>query len=86
MRESIMRDLLEGKWAGKEGRDALHLFIELVGLDSSTHDSALTQETVKDAQIVVVRRLFYLCVQLNLVTPETTASSSNCRSAPSISP
>ena len=84
MRESKMRDLSEGKWAGKEGQDALHLFIELVGLDSSTKESGLPQEAVKDVQIV--RHLFYLCVQLNPVTLETTASSSSCRSAPSIPP
>ena len=79
-----MRDMLEGKWAGKEGQDALHLFIELVGLDSLTGDSDLSQEAIKDAQIV--RHIFYLFVQLNSATLETTASSSNCRSAPSISP
>ena len=58
-----MHDLSEGKWAGKEGQDALNLFIELVGLDSSTEVSDLSQEAVKDAQIV--RHFFYLCVQLN---------------------
>ena len=64
MRESKMQGLLEGKWAGKEGQDALHLFISLVGLDSSTDDdSDPLQEVavkVKDAQIV--RNLIYsLC-------------------------
>ena len=52
MRESKIHDLLEGKWAGKEGQDALHLFIKLVGLDSSTDSSDLSQEAVKDVQIV----------------------------------
>ena len=49
-----MQDLLEGKWAGKEGQDALHLFIELLGPDLSTVDSNLSQDEVKvkDAQIV----------------------------------
>ena len=63
MRESIIHDLSEDKWAGKEGQDALHLFIELVGIDSSTDDSYLSQEAVKDTQIV--RHLILsLCVQL----------------------
>ena len=53
-----MRDLSEGKWAGTERQDALHLFIELVGLDSSTSvDSNLSQEAVKDSQIV--RHFFF---------------------------
>ena len=47
-----MHDLLEGKWAGKEGQDALQLFIELVGLDSSTNVSHLPQEVVKEVQTV----------------------------------
>jgi hypothetical protein len=47
-----MHDLSEGKWSGKEGQDALHLFIELAGFDSSTNDSDISQEAVKDAQIV----------------------------------
>jgi hypothetical protein len=86
MRESKMHDLSKGKWAGKEGQDALHLFFELVGLDSSTDDSDLSQEAVKVKDAQIVRYIFYLCVQLNSVTLETTASSPNCRSAPSISP
>ena len=60
MRESKMQNLLEGKWAGKEGKDALHLFIELLGLDSSTDDSPLPLEVVKDAQMV--RNLFSISV------------------------
>jgi hypothetical protein len=54
MRGSKMQDLSEGNWAGKEGQDALHLFIELVGLGPSTDssESDLSQKAVKDAQIV----------------------------------
>ena len=83
-----MHDLLEGKWAGKEGQDALHLFIELVGLDSSTEASDLSQEAVKVKDAQMVRHLFCsLCVQLSsVIYLETAASSSNCCSAPSISP
>ena len=61
MRESKIHDLLEGKWAGKEGQDALHLFIELVGLGSSSDNSDLSQKAEKGAQIVR-RPFFYLCV------------------------
>ena len=52
-----MHNLLQGKWAGKEGRDALYLFIQLVGLGSSADDSNPPQEAVKDVQIV--RHLFF---------------------------
>ncbi|KAF8799975.1 hypothetical protein BYT27DRAFT_7118735 [Phlegmacium glaucopus] len=58
--ESKMQDLLEGGWAGKEGRDALGLFIELVGLKSSTDGPEPLQEAVKDAPIV---RPLSLCKQ-----------------------
>jgi hypothetical protein len=47
-----MRDLSGGQWAGKQGQDALHLFIELVGLNSSTDDSNSLKDTEKNAQIV----------------------------------
>ena len=66
MRESIIHDLSEDKWAGKEGQDALHLFIELVGIDSSTDDSYLSQEAVKDTQIVV--RHFFLSLRVQLIS------------------
>ena len=65
MRESIIHDLSEGKWAGKEGQDALHLFIELVGIDSSTDDSYLSQEAVKDTQIV---RHLFLSLRVQLIS------------------
>ena len=63
-----MQYLLEGNWAGKEGQDALHLFIELVGLDSSTEGSDLSQKAVKVKDAQIVRHLFYLCVHLNSVS------------------
>ena len=47
-----MRDLSEGQWAGKQGQDALHLFMELVGLDSSTDESNSLKDAEKNAQIV----------------------------------
>ena len=52
MRESILQNLLEGEWAGKEGREALNLFFELVGLGSSTDSFDLSQKVVEDIQIV----------------------------------
>ena len=57
-----MNDLLEDKWAGKEGQDALHLFIELVRLDSSTDVSDLSQEAVKVKDAQIVRHLFLFSV------------------------
>ena len=44
--ESKTQELLRGNWAGKEGRDALDLFIELVGLQSSTGGLVPLQEVV----------------------------------------
>ena len=56
MRESKLQSLLEGKWAGKEGQDALNLFFELVGPGSSTNNSFAVEK------VQIVRYLFFLSV------------------------
>ena len=62
MFKSKMRCLLEGEWAGKDGQDALHLFIELVGLNPSTDAPNPLEDAAKDPPRV--RHYFSFFVRL----------------------